>query len=398
MKPGKALDWLNFCLADVRAGVGPYLSVYLMAFHHWRADEIGIVTSAMGISTLVFQTPAGAFVDQTSRKILLIIAGSLAIGVATALVLFNVSFLTILASQIIVGLAAAFLPPAISGISLALSGYRGFENRVARNEMYTHAGTVLAALLSAAVAYWYSDEAIFVLVGVMALTSCFFATKIPEHQLDQKLARGFNVNQDAPPEGMAKLLLKDKRIIFFIIICTLFHFSNAAMLPIVGQELAIEDPENASVYMSVCIVIAQLTMVPVAYMSGRRSDKGRKGLFMIGCVVLLLRAVLYLVTSRPVALISIQVLDGIAAGIFGVVSMLIVADLARGTGRFNLMQGVLATSINLGTALSWTLTGIIVQSSGYQSAFLVLAFIALIVVALFMIFPETLKTGSTVEV
>ncbi|WP_236147186.1 MFS transporter [Scytonema millei] len=72
----RSLDRLNFFLADVRDGVGPYLAIYLQASHKWNPANIGIAMSAMGIATVVAQTPAGAVVDRLRQKRLLVVVAA----------------------------------------------------------------------------------------------------------------------------------------------------------------------------------------------------------------------------------------------------------------------------------------------------------------------------------
>ncbi len=83
--------------------------------------------------------------------------------------------------------------------------------------------------------------------------------------------------------------------------------------------------------------------------------------FLVGFAVLPIRGVLYTLTDDPTLLVAVQLLDGIGAGIFGVVGVLVIADLTRGTGRFNLMHGALATATGLGASASHMLTGMIVS-------------------------------------
>jgi MFS family permease len=71
-----SLDLLNFFLADVRDGLGPYLSIYLLLTHHWDQASIGFVMGVGGIAAIIAQTPVGAFVDRTTAKRALVIAGA----------------------------------------------------------------------------------------------------------------------------------------------------------------------------------------------------------------------------------------------------------------------------------------------------------------------------------
>ncbi|HEY2525741.1 MAG TPA: MFS transporter, partial [Candidatus Binataceae bacterium] len=91
-------------------------------------------------------------------------------------------------------------------------------------------------------------------------------------------------------------------------------------------------------------------------------------------------------------LVAIQVLDGIGAGIFGVVSVLVIADLTSGTGRFNLTLGAIATAVGIGAAFSQTIAGAIVHHFSDRAGFLFLAAIAGAAFAiLYRFMPETLE-------
>jgi MFS family permease len=186
-------------------------------------------------------------------------------------------------------------------------------------------------------------------------------------------------------------VIRDRRIALFASSVTLFHFANAAMLPLAGELLAVNKTDGASLYMSGCIIAAQLVMVPVAALSGMAAERwGRKPVFLIGFAVLPIRGLLYTLSAKPSFVVAVQLLDGIGAGIFGVLAVLMVADLTKGTGRFNATQGAIATAQGCGAALSNVVAGYIVSAAGYGAAFLSLAGIAVIALILFCIaVPET---------
>ncbi len=167
------------------------------------------------------------------------------------------------------------------------------------------------------------------------------------------------------------------------------------MLPAIGQELGQNKPA-APMYMAACIVVAQLVMIPTALMAGKLAASwGRKPVFLIGFAVLPIRGVLYTLTDNQYLLVAIQALDGIGAGIFGVVSVLVIADLTRGTGRFNVTQGAVATALGIGASLSNVVVGFIIAATGYNTAFLTLAGIALVALLVFyFLVPETLSANG----
>ena len=178
------------------------------------------------------------------------------------------------------------------------------------------------------------------------------------------------------PSGLS-VLVTCRPLLIFAACAVLFHFANAAMLPLVGQKLALQDRNSGTSLMSACIVAAQIVMVPMALLVGAKADSwGRKPLFLGGLVILPIRGVLYTLSDDPYWLVAVQLLDGVGAGIYGAIFPIIVADLMRGTGRFNLAQGAVITAQGIGAALSTTVAGFVVVSAGYSAAFLTLAGVA----------------------
>ncbi len=178
------------------------------------------------------------------------------------------------------------------------------------------------------------------------------------------------------PSGLA-VVLASRPLLIFGASVVMFHFANAAMLPLVGQKLALVAPPLATTLMSVCIVAAQLVMIPVAWWVGASADRvGRKPLFAIALGVLAIRGALYPVSDAPAWLIGVQLLDGVGAGIFGALFPIVVADITRGTGHFNVSQGAIATATGIGAALSNAVAGLIIVRWGYDAAFLMLAGVA----------------------
>ncbi|HEX7449290.1 MAG TPA: MFS transporter [Pirellulales bacterium] len=384
----RALDALNFFLADVRDGMGPYLAVYLSMLA-WEPGRIGIAMSLMGIATVAAQTPAGALIDATRHKRAAIIIASLAVAVGALTMVRWPTLPAIVAAQMLMGSAAAVFPPAIAAVTLGLVGHAHFARRTGRNEAFNHAGNVAAALAALAVGMAVAYTGIFYLLAVMCLAASATTAFIRGGEIDDERARGAAQARESgtesaprngagsPPAASVAVLLTDRRILAFAAAVVLFHFANAAMLPLVGQKLTQGNAHGAAAYMSACIIAAQLVMVPVAVLASRLAESwGRKPTLLIAFAVLPLRGVLYTCTANPYALVAIQLLDGIGAGIIGVVGVLAIADLTQGTGRFNLMQGALATATGIGASLSNLLTGYVVEATSQDFGFATLAGIA----------------------
>ncbi|HAB02500.1 MAG TPA: MFS transporter, partial [Pseudomonas sp.] len=170
----------------------------------------------------------------------------------------------------------------------------------------------------------------------------------------------------------------------------------AAMLPLVSQKLSQVDMRLATTLTSACIVAAQLVMVPMAWLVGAKAEQwGRKPFLLAGFLILPLRGALYVFSDSPFWLVGVQLLDGVGAGIFGALFPIVVRDLTEGTGRFNVSLGALTTVFGLGAALSPGIAGLVVQSAGYDAAFLTLAGIAAVAfVLVWAAVPETMADNA----
>lgn len=393
-----SLDGLNFFLADVRDGLGPYLAIYLLAVHKWDPASIGVVMTLAGIAALITQGPAGALIDRTRSKRAVIAMAAILVTVSCLLLPFVSSFSLVAVTQAASAIAASVFAPAISAISLGITGPRAFTRRTGRNETFNHAGNAVAALLAGGLAYLFGPVVVFYLMGFMAAASIVAVSCVSAKAIDHEVARGFDpahTNDHEQPSGIS-VLLANRPLLVFAICCALFHLANAAMLPLVSQKLAQINLQMATPLTSACIVAAQLVMVPMAWLVGLKADVwGRKPLLLAGFLILPLRAMLYTLSNDPYWLVAVQMLDGIGAGIFGALFPVIVKDLTQGTGRFNVSLGALSTVFGLGAALSSSLAGLVVQQAGYNAAFLTLAGVAAVALALvWLAMPETLVKAS----
>ena len=292
--------------------------------------------------------------------------------------------------------------PAVAALTLGLYARKQLAPRMGRNSAFDHAGNVAIAVAAGAVGYAFSQRAVFLLVPVFAVLAGLAVLSIPAAAINYDRARDLREDPDAAgtPASAAgySILFKSRPLVIFGLCVMLFHLANAALLPLVGQKLAAAYPKEATAMMSACIVAAQLVMLPIALLVGRTADAwGRKPLFLAGFAVLPLRAVLYTVSDNSFWLIGVQVLDGVGAGIFGALTPLVIADIMRGTGRYNLAQGAIATVQGIGASLSGLAAGVIVDHFGYSAAFLAAggaALVALVVFALRM--PETAERETAV--
>lgn len=394
----RSLDAVNFLLADVRGALGPYLNVFLITQQHWSQTQVGWVTTISGLLGLAAQTPAGALIDGTRRKRGAVVLALVVLAIG-ALVIFAVpTFWPVIVVNTAIAVVGDVFGPAVAAVTLGLYARRHLARRMGRNSAFDHAGNVVIAAAAGAIGYAFSQRAVFLLVPVFAILAAIAMLSIPATAIDQDRVRGLgDGNEDAVGhEGQGKpsgysMLLRCRPLVVFALCAMLFHFSNAPLLPLVGQKLAQAHPEWATAMMSSCIIAAQLIMLPVALAVGRTADRiGRKPILLLGFAVLPVRALLYTFSDSAPWLIGVQLLDGIGAGIFGAITPLVIADLMRGTGRYNLAQGAVATVQGVGASLSGLAAGVIVDHLGYSTAFLTFGTAACVALAaLFFAMPET---------
>lgn len=396
-----ALDALNFFLADVRDGLGPYLAIYLLAVHEWNAAQIGWVMTLAGLAGLVAQTPAGALVDGTVAKRAVVTVAALLVTGSCLVLPWTSSFTAVAMAQALSAVAASAFAPAIAAISLGLMGPRAFTRRTGRNESFNHAGNAVAALLAGGLAFWLGPVAVFYLMAFMALASVLAVWQVDPAAIDHAQARGLDdpADQHRAQPSAIDVLLGNRPLLLLALCCALFHLANAAMLPLVSQKLSLQDLTLATPLTSACIIAAQLVMVPMAWLVGARADQwGRKPLLLAGFLILPVRGVLYTLSDDPYWLVAIQMLDGIGAGLFGALLPLMVKDLTQGTGHFNVSLGAVTTAFGLGAALSGSLAGTVVQWAGYSAGFLTLAGVAAVALLLLWLkMPETLQHPTRVS-
>jgi MFS family permease len=391
----RGLDALNFLMADVRDGLGPFLSVYLKGTQHWSSGNIGLVMAASGIAAAICQIPAGLIVDTVRVKRLLIAISGLLVAAGCILIAFFPKLPTVLATQITLGAASAIIPPCLAALSLGVVGHRLMPARISRNEGFNHAGNFTAAILAGGLGQYVGVKWLFYLVCAFAIASALVVLLINPKEIDHELARGADSTSDEPTRHNPlsfSALWKKRDLKVFIVSVMLFHFGNAAMLPLAGQVIAKVHPGMDVIALSACVIAAQLVMVAVAAGVGHalRRGIGRKSIFLVALAVLPVRGVLFSMTSSPYAVVLIQLLDGIAAGIFGVIGVVIASDVMRGTGRFNLAQGLMALAVGIGAALSNVTGGYVVEKFGFASGFLTLAAISVFALVFFAVFmPET---------
>jgi len=387
----RGLDWFVFFLADVQTGFGPFITVYLTT-QAWTQTDIGLVLTAGSLVALFGQMPGGAIVD-AARSEKFVAAISIAAIAASALVLAAAPiFFPVLLSQVVHAGASCVLGPALAAISLGLVGHHGIGERLGRNARFAAIGNGLAAGVMGACGYFISERFVFVCTAILVAPTFWALSRIRSNEIDPEGAHGGPQRGGFKPLAAGFLrLASDRRLLALAGCVLLFHLANAAMLPLMGGVVTTRSAQWATVLIAACIIVPQVAVALFSPWVGRQAQAwGRRPILLAGFAALALRGILFAAVANPYALVAVQILDGVAAAALGVMVPLIIADVTRGTGRFNLAQGFIGTSVGIGASASTTLAGYLSDHFGSGVAFFGLAGIAALGLALvFSALPET---------
>ena len=434
-------------------------SAFLIVSKHYSEKQAGILFFVFGMSQFLFQTPAGYIMDYTDYKVHWLGLASIITTILTLLTATtakeygaNLGFMIFL--KFLQGGVTALIPPGLNSITQGIVGSVGMTRQVSKNEMRNHFGTAIIVLTGSLIAFFTYPNigTLFVVSPIACVGVVTFLLKISPEDIDHDAARGLKLTSATSgdgmsavsaqyklthPDGGAKLdsgasdnvsigqkeedtsdvalhaatpfdVLRDRTLLTFIVIVFLFQLSNGTVLPLVMQTLAIGEGRTGILMSGLCIIVAQVFMVGSAKVCGDYSGKwGRKSLFLIGLISVPIRCfILYILTRiknaqeetsvvLSVIILSTQILDGIGAGVFGTMYILVTSDISGGTGRFSLTLGLTTAALSIGGTVSGYLGQALAQDKGYQAAFMILGLMAMIPAVFYWVFmPETLSVAE----
>jgi predicted MFS family arabinose efflux permease len=391
----RGLDWFIFFLADVQTGFGPFVAVYLTT-QKWTQVEIGFVLSIGGIIGLIGQMPGGAIVDAARSE-------RLVAGIAVALI--GVSALgyavwpilpIVVAAATLHAAASCVLGPAIAAISLGLVGPLAIGERLGRNARFASLGNGTAAAVMGTAGYLLSSRSVFIVTFVLAIPALLALAQIREREIDATCAHGAIKREAHDIAGTSIFdLIRQPTLLIFAGCILLLQLANAAMLPLMAGVVTTRSSQWAPILIAACIVVPQAIVAWTSPSVGRKAQQwGRRPLLLIGFAALAIRGLLFAVVKDPFLLVAVQVFDGVTAAVFSVMVPLIVADVAFGSGHFNLAQGIVGTATGIGASLSTVVAGYVSDKFGSSVAFTGLACVAALgLAAIWLVMPETRRHG-----
>ncbi|AME24767.1 MAG: MFS transporter [Pseudomonadota bacterium] len=409
----RALDWLNFFVANVQTGFGPFIASYLAA-NKWTQGEIGLMLSVGTISAMASQLPAGALVDALRNKKGAAAAAIIAIIISALLLGASPTFVSVFAAEVLHGFASCMLVPAMAAISLALVSRADLGTRLGRNARWASIGSALTAALMGVFGEYLSLRSVFFLTAALALPA-LVALNMIHHEMPPVVPRmkkaaakaGSNIADALSsasgerPESLRDLV-RDPRLLTFAACVVLFHLSNAAMLNLAAGEVTAHMGDNVQLVIAACIIVPQFIVAGLSPWVGRQAQTwGRRPVLILGFSALPLRALLFAAASSassPYLLVPVQMLDGISAAVFGVMLPLIAADVAGGKGRYNLCIGFFGLAAGIGATLSTAIAGFVADKFGVNTSFFGLAAAGALAVALvWLAMPETRDAAANDE-
>lgn len=388
-RTARVLDALNALVASSQTGFGAFIAVYLTA-QAWTQADIGEALSLGTVVAMLSQLPAGALVDAMRSKRLAIAMGGIAVAASALLFAVSSAWLAVLGAEVLHGFASCMIGPAIAAVSLELTGRAGLGVQLGRNARFSSIGSAVAAVVLGAVGTYLSGAGVFWATAVLMALGLLTLRSLPPPAVELRTAHIAAETRGLPGAIWALL---DRRLLVFAACVMLFHLSNAAMLPIVANEVTRNAGARANLVIAACVVLPQALVAGLSPLVGRTAGSwGRRPLLLLGFAALPVRGMLLSIDANPVYVVLVQALDGVSAAVFGVLLPLVAADLTRGTRHFNLCMGLLGLAVGAGATLSTLAAGLVADRFGNGPALLALAGVGASAVLGLLALPETRET------
>ncbi len=385
---------VNFFMADLRDGLGPFLGVYLL-LNGFAPGSIGLINTLGGLAAMAVMVPLGILLDATRAKRAVLAAVALGVSLACAAVFIAPAFEIAAASRMMSGMAGAAIGPAIAAITLGIMGQGGYPAQVGRNQACNHAGNVYTAILAGVLGYFYGLAGVFALLAFNAALACLTLLLIRPRDIDHAVARGAAADGTVPV-SILRAVTGSPALLGLSATVFLFHLGNAAMTPLLGQMIVARGTSgDPMAYTATTVIISQGTMILTALLAARLAvTRGYNIVFLIALTALPLRGLTSGLIEGPWVVVPAQILDGFGNGIMGVAVPGLVVRIMNGSGHVAAGMGAVLTTWAVGSALSALLGGYVAQYAGYSAAYFVLAGVASTALVLWLAMARVVRAAA----
>jgi predicted MFS family arabinose efflux permease len=388
MKPTIPLLAVSFFAADVQAGAGPFLGIYLQD-HGWHAGTIGTILTVGAIVGMLVTAPAGALVDATYHRRAVVVGASALTIVAALVIWLSQEYWPIMSSQIATAVAGSAMGPALIGLTLGMMGRKNFDRQYGRNQVANHAGNIAAAAVSGAAGWLLGIAYVFVLSALFGVACIVSVLLIPPRAVHRYYARGLahedeKDRSEARAESM-RVLLKNRPLLLLAAALAAFDLGNSAMLPLYSLAVAANHHGVASQITAANIIISQVVMLIAAVYAYRLVCRwGFWWVILATLMTLPLRGFIAAWLTTPWGIAPVQIFDGLGSGLQSVAVPALIVHLLHGSGRVNLGQGAVKGIEAAGGCLSPLLGGWLASRYGFQLAFVALGSLSVVSLALWI--------------
>ena len=365
------------------------MAVYLTS-EKWANADIGLLLTVGSLVGLAGQIPAGALIDATQRERLIIALAVAGIGFSALVIAVSPQFLYTLLAQILHVGASVFIGPALAAISLGLVGYAHLGARLGRNAQFASTGSIFAIVVMGGCGYFLSARAVFFITAAMTIPALAALAFVSPDDLRHERVTARR-NEHYSLISALGVLGSNRGLVVLGLGVFFFHLSNAGLMPLAASIITMRSADAATLLVALCLIIPQLVVTLSSAWVGRQADcHGRKPFLLAAFAAVATRAFLFGFCRDPFAFVVLQVLDGVAAAIIGVLVAVCIADLTRKSDNFNLALGVVSAAMGLGAAGSTTIIGDLADWAGAPTAFFMTSAIAVTgLVIVWRYLPET---------
>jgi predicted MFS family arabinose efflux permease len=382
---------VNFFMADMQSGIGPFVGVFL-AQRGWDSGLIGTALTIGNIAGMLITTPVGGFIDTSNHKRAWVIIPGAAVVAGSSIILLWQNFWAVAASQVATAIAGAAIVPAVTGITLGIVGQNGFNRQNGRNQAFNHAGNMVGAAASGFLGWHFGYVSVFLLAATFGAITIACVLMIPPGSIDHRAARGSKEEEPDSQHSAFAVLLKHKTLLVLGLALAVFHLGNAAIVPLYGISAVTDSQTNGPSFVATIVVIAQGTMVIASIVGMRIAEKRNYWLLiLVSFLMLPLRGLFAFFLTGWWGVVPVEILDGIGIGLQSVAVPGMIARSLYSTGRVNLAQGAVITIQGAGAALSPALGGFIANYIGFSPTFLVLGGLGLAAAAIWIALGAAVK-------